>query len=352
MVPPTFGPAGSRGSRRAPTIIDIAGVAGVSKSTVSRVLNGIPRVAPDTRSQVLAAVDQLGYRVNNTARSLRTAKSALVGLIVPAIAHETFAQIAERLDESLRENAVALAITSSRWDTGAELEALNMFLSRGVDALVVALADDRSADIARALKCSEAPIVLLDREVRGLRCDAVLTDHRTGTRQAVEHLAALGHRSIGLISMSERTRPGREEIAAYRAAMGSVGMPFDRLLWKPVEFGSSSAAAEALERLVGAGVTAVIAGGSTSIVAAVMRRTAELGLQIPADLSLIAFDESELAAVKTPQLTTISRPVDEIGRLAGRMVLARMANQGHPPRVGFVSMTLHVRESTAGPRSH
>lgn len=299
----------------------------------------------------MAAVDQLGYRINAAARSLRTTRSALVGLLVPAIAHETYAQIVERLDEGLREYSMALAITSSRWDTGAELQALDMFSSRGVDALVVALADDRNQHIAARLKRSEAPVVLLDREVRGLTCDAVLTDHRTGMRQAVEHLASLGHRSVGLVSMSERTRPGREEIAAYRSAMEQAWGALDERLLHAIESGSVAAAAAAVERLAEAGATAIIAGGSTSIVAAVMGRAAELGLQIPADVSLIAFDESDLAAVKPPRLTTISRPVADIGRLAGRVVVARMASPEAPPRIEFVRMTLRIRDSTAALRS-
>lgn len=351
MPATTLGSEGLPGARRAPTIIDIAAAAGVSKSTVSRVLNGAPTVAPATRAKVMAAVDRLGYRINTAARSLRTARSALVGLLVPAIAHETFAQIAERLDESLREHEVALAITSSRWDTSAEVAALDMFSSRGVDALVVALADDRASDIAATLKRSDAPILLLDREVRGLTCDAVLTDHRTGTLQAVDHLTALGHTCIGLVTMTDRTRPGREALAAYQAAIEGRGMVPDPRLVHPIASGNASSAADALEQIVDAGATAVIAGGSTSVVAAVLHRASDLRLQIPADLSLIAFDESALAAVKAPRLTTISRPVDEIGRLAGRMVVARMANPGMPPRVEFIRMGLRVRESTAAPRS-
>jgi LacI family transcriptional regulator len=120
-----------------PTIVDVAREAHVSKTTASRVLNGSPNVAPQTRARVLEAVTRLDYRVNSAARSLRTSRSLLIGLLVPAISHDVFGRIAEIIEEDLRRDAVGLVIASSGWDASGERLALESLLKHRVDALLI-----------------------------------------------------------------------------------------------------------------------------------------------------------------------------------------------------------------------
>jgi LacI family transcriptional regulator len=138
-------------SRHLPTILDLAADAHVSKTTVSRVLNGAPHVSPAVRAAVLASVDRLGYRRNKAAASLRTLRSSLVGLIVPAIHHEIFSEFAERLEEHLREREIGVAITSSGWSSQNEVRAVDDLEAHAVDALVVSLADDRDSAVSARL---------------------------------------------------------------------------------------------------------------------------------------------------------------------------------------------------------
>ena len=331
--------------KRSATLVDIARHARVSKSTASRVLNG-SSASPATRARVLAAIDALGYRVNTAARSLRTTRSALVGLLVPAINHAVFAEIAERLDRELHDQGVTLAITSSGWDEEAEIRALDTLTARGVDVLVLALSNDRSPRIARYLKAIACPIVLLDREVRGLAADAVLTDHRSGTVQADEHLGAGGHRRIGLLHVPLVVRPGREALASYREAVQRAGLVDDPAL----TVGSNGAAPEAVRRavagLLAAGATAVVIGGATSAVGAVLLHLEEAGLRVPEDVSLIAYDDIPLATLKRPRLTTIARPIEEIGRHASHLAVMRLGQPDATPRIKLVRTRLEVREST------
>lgn len=334
-------------ARRQLTIHDIARAAGVSKSTVSRVISGHQSVAPETRTAVLQTVQNLGYLVNSAARSLRTTKSALVGLLVPAINHVVFAEIAERLDESLREQGITLAITSSGWDVEAELAALEALVSRRVDALVVALINDRSPRVGALLREVAIPIVLLDREVRGLRADGVFTDHRTGLREAVHHLAELGHRRIAMLSLPATIRPGREALAGYSSAIRELGLDVDPRLQHEL---SNDREMLGVGPVLDAGATAIIIGsGATGAVARILGELERRSVVIPGDLSIVAVDESDLATLVRPRLTTVTRSTAEIGRLASRLVTNRLAGPTVPARIETVVSRLVVRESTGQP---
>lgn len=329
-----------------PTIFDVARRSGVSKSTVSRAVSGHAAVAPETRRAVLEAAVQIGYRVNPAARTLRTSRSALVGLLVPAINHAVFAEIAEQLETSLRRHDVALAVSGSGWDRAAELAALEVFVSRDVDALVVAVSDDRDAQVAHWLAGVQTPVLLLDRELPGLSADAVLTDQQPGTRAAVLHLAGHGHRRIGLLSVPYTIRPGREAARAHAAALREAELRDDPALRQEARPGREP---EAVAALLAAGATAIIVGGATAAVARVLEDLQRRGLTMPRDVSLVAYDDSDLAALATPRLTTIVRPVPEIGSRAGGLVAARLADRDRPPRTETVATRLVVRGSTGPP---
>lgn len=330
---------------RMPTILDIAGHAGVSKSTVSRVLTRAPGVSASTRAQVAASVQALGYTVNSAARSLRTAKTAVVGLHVPAINHPVFGEIAEYLDEALRQQGVTLAITCSGWDAGGDLTALEALQSRGVEALVVATTQDRNPELGAYFRQLKLPLLLLDREFRGLSCDAVLTDHRTGTTQAVEHLASLRHQRIALLRPVLESRPGREVSAAYHAALDSLGLTSDPRLEHGVRYTDREAIADSVAKALEAGATAIVAAGATLVTGHVLRCLRERGLRIPDDISLVAFDDLDLMTAMTPTLSTISRPIARIGQVASRLIIHRLAAPDAPRQVELVPTTLIQRES-------
>lgn len=337
-------------SQRRSTIHDLAREAGVSKTTVSRVLNGSPDVAAETRSRVLEAIDTLGYQVNLAARALRTSRTSLVGLLVPVL-NEVFSEIASQLDRELSAHGINLLIATSGWETDRDLQALESLHSRGVDALVVSLADDRNPAVGAYLGSLGRPVVLLDREVRGVVADSVLTDPRGGITQAIEHLATLGHRSVGLVTMSSRARPGREARATYESACTAWNVSTDPIRIIQSDHFDPRAGRDATDRLVAAGADAIMALAPMGLVAGVLERLGELNLRIPDDISVISYDENPLAFVKPPRLTVIARPIGEIGRLASRLVMTRLANAEAPPRVEVVQTRLVVREST-GPAAH
>ena len=225
MVAPISGNAEQEDKRTA-TIFDIAREAGVSKTTVSRALTGSSNVAPETLTRVLDAATRLDYRVNVAARSLRTARTFLVGLLVPAISNDIFGRIAEVIERDLRRNGMGLLIVSSGWEADGERVGLESLRSRGVDALVVSLVNDRDKKTVAALRSFQRPIVLLDRELQtGVDADHhVFVDHNKGVSDALEHLVGLGHRRIAIATIALSVRPGREAQAAYVAGCTRLGL--------------------------------------------------------------------------------------------------------------------------------
>ena len=336
-------------ARRDITIIDIARETGTSKTTVSRVLNGEPSVAPATRVLVTEAATRLGYRANRAARSLRTSRSALVGFLVPHL-NEVFGQQAERLAGELREHGIDLVISTSGWNAAVEARIIESMASRGVDALVLSLADDRAGALVKVLKEFDRPLVLLDREVRGIRADTVLTDQSTGMTEAIAHLAGLGHRRIGLIAMTGATRPGREQQSAWRRAMKQSELDDDDALVCTVDRFERASGAAATAELLDAGATAFVVCVPEAVMAGVLVDLHDRGLSVPGDVSLVGYHEPLLASAKEPRIAAITRDYEGMGALAGRLAVTRLANTEMRPRVEIVSTGFVTGTSTAVPK--
>ena len=346
------GPSSSRRprQRRDPTILDLAHAARVSKTTASRVLNGAPNVAPETRARVLEAIRRIDYRVNAAARSLRTTRTFLVGYLVPAVSNDVFGRIAEVLEEELRQQGVGLVIASSGWDPEGERVALESLRARQVDALVLSLGNDRAPEVGELLSSIDRPLVLIDREVKGVDADVVLTDERGGASAAIEHLASLGHRTVAVAVISTLVRPGRESLAGLRTAIAERGLRCAAEIVVPYARIDRQSGHEVAQQALDNGATAIVCCVPTPVTAGVLERLSELGCDVPRDVSVIGFDDSDLASVIRPPLTVVARPLNQVSRLASRMVTSRLVNPQLPPRVGVVHMNMLVRGSTDAPR--
>jgi LacI family transcriptional regulator len=330
------------------TILDVAEEAQVSKSTVSRVLNGSPYVAHETRERVLAVVARLDFRANTAAQGLRTTRSRLVGLLVPAIDNDMFAATAEVIEQELRRSGIGLVITSSGWDAAGERLSLESLRDRRLDGLVVSVVNELDAGLSQRLAAIARSLVLLDREIPGVNADVVLTDQRAGIERAVDHLAALGHQTVGIATISHDVRPGREAISAFVDSAERHGLdtievvvPYDRI--------DRASGWEIVERMVERRATAILCFVPNSVTAGVLECLDQKGILVPDHLSVIGFDESELASVKKPQLTVVYRPIQELALRAARMMVSRLAQPDLPPRTEVIRMSLMVRGSTAAP---
>lgn len=341
---------GTNDDARKLTIIDVARHSQVSKSTVSRVLNGSPHVASETRARVLEAVSDLDFSASAAARGLRTTKSSLVGYLVPAINNDIFSRVAEVLEEDLRQEGVGLVIVSSGWNAEGERHGLQSLRDHRVDTLVLSLVNDRDAEVASLLSAIGRPIVLIDREITGVKADVVLTDLGIGVRKALEHLAELGHRRVGIAHLSLDVRPGREVSQAFQSTVASLGLEAAADMSVPYNRMDLAYGGEIAERMLAARATAILCAVPNTLTAGVLEYLDHHGIAIPDDISIVAMDESELASVKRPKLTVMSRPIDSLAHLASRMVTSRLANPDLEPRVKVIPTSLQTRASTAPPK--
>jgi LacI family transcriptional regulator len=320
---------------RPPTIVDLAEFAGVSKTTVSRVLNGAPNVAADTRSRVLEAVGALGFQVNYAARTLRTSRTGLVGFLVPVIS--VFGLIVEALDRQLAADGMSILLTSSRRrDAERDLDAIETLVGRGVDALVIAPSDDRSSRLAKYLQQLRPPIVFLDREVRGVAADAVLIDQGPGITGAVDHLVRGGRNRIGLLTRDRRTRAGRQIIREFERCTTERG--FAERVELIVEFDDldRDSGRIGVDRLLEARADAIISTGTMEHTASVLGRLGEIGVRVPAQLSLVVYGHMTPSASLAGSLPTVAYPVEKIALAVRRLLILRLASLQAPPRVEVV----------------
>ena len=320
---------------RPPTILDLAAAAGVSKATASRVLNESPRVADGTRARVLAAIDDMGFQVNLTARSLRTSRTGLVGVLVPVIS--VFGRIVEELDRQLAGVGMSILLTASRRrQPERDLVAIDMLAGRGVDALLLAPSHDRDPALVRALARVRTPIVLLDREVRGLRADAVYVDQGPGMRGALQSLARDGRSRVGLLTRDGRTRPGREILARYRESCRELGLPIEDGLVREFDDLDRRTARDGVDALLEAGADALISTGTMEHTSTVLERLSELRVAVPRDLGLVVYGYIGGSSIESASLPTVGYPVDPIAQATFRLLESRLNGSTEPPQVAVV----------------
>ena len=328
------------------TVHDVARAAEVSTSTVSRILNGTAIVADDKRERVLEAIKRLGYRPNVLARGLVRGQSMNIGVLTQAISSLFHSEVLMGVEEGLFGTGYHPIFVSSHLSVDDERDALEVLISRRVDALI--LAGTSEPDEALLALAERIPLVIVGHRVAGLERRCISIDNAQAAPLAVEHLISLGHRRIAYISGLDTGLPdARERFEAYRATLGAAGIPFDARLVADADYTKRSGVMAA-ENLLARGVkfTGMVC---TSDQVAYGARLAlyRHGIRIPEDVSLVGFDDLEISAYVTPPLTTVRQPILEMGRLASKMIVASLAGQDIPaPKI---QAELIVRESTAAP---
>jgi LacI family transcriptional regulator len=327
---------------RRPTLDDVAAQAGVSRSTVSRVINAHAYVTDEVRQAVLRAIDEIGYVPNASARALRTNRTMTVGLVVTRLRNQVFAAIAQSLDEALMAAGRTLLAGSSADDPKHEAHVVSAFLRRGIDGLVLTLVDERATALRRDLVGAGIPLVLLDRDARGLAADQVLCGHREGISAALDELRSYGHQRISLLTPPLTIRPGREVKASFVQLGGDPDLVRSGFLTE--EFGhEATAELLALERRP----SALIVSG-TEVVVGALEAVRDLGLTIPEDLSMISYDDSPAARLYDPPISSLVRDPARMGAAAASMIIERLNGYAGPPRTVMLP-TGFVRRGSVGP---
>ncbi|MFF7963878.1 LacI family DNA-binding transcriptional regulator [Streptomyces sp. NPDC007903] len=316
------------------TMADVARSAGVSVATVSHVLNGTRPVLPHTRQAVLDAVETLGYTPNSLARSLVTSRTRSIGLAVSAISNPYFTEILQGVEAAALEAGYSLLIADPHDDPEHELKVVQLLHGRRVDGMIVAPSAE-PGDLVAYLRRQAVPTVLLDRVLGPAGpeggvvgqgpFDQVCAENSGPMAELVTHLASLGHRRIGLVAGLPGLSTTDERIAGYRQGLAAAGLDADEEL--VVSGSSESTGAErataALLALPGAPTALVTANNAMTIGA--LRALRERGLSVPGDIALCCFDDFAWADLFAPRLTAVAQPSREMGALAVRVLLDRLA---------------------------
>lgn len=336
-----------------PRLSDIATQAQVSEATVSRVLNDKPGVSAETRQAVLTALDVLGYE--RPAR-LRKRSAGLVGLVVPELDNPIFPAFAQVIESVLAQAGYTPVLCTQTPGGVTEDEYVEMLLDRQVSGIIFVsgLHADTTADPERyrRLVARRLPIVLITGFREGVEAPFISCDDRAAAELAVSHLVALGHRRIGLISGPERFLPVQRKIAGFRATMTRLLGASEEQLRSAISlslFGVEGGAAAA-GRLLDRSMTGIVCGSDLMALGAI-REARSRGLQVPADVSVVGYDDSPLIAFTDPPLTTLRQPVTAMAVAGVRALIDEINGHAAPHSEYMFRPELVVRGSTATPRA-
>ncbi len=329
------------------TIREVAARAGVSPTTVSHVVNNTRYVSAELRARVLAAMDELGYRPNALARSLRRGETHTLGLILPDSANPFFAEIGRSIEASAFSLGYNVILCNTEGDLSKESLYVDVLLEKQVDGMIFVAAGDRS-DALQVVLQQELPIVVVDRDLAGVQLDTVLNDNHQGGYLATRHLINLGHQRIGCISGPSHLTPSAQRVTGYKQALSEAGLTIDASLILRGDFHPQSGREAALELLAYPNRPSAILACNDLMAMGVLRAAAECGLEVPRHLAVVGYDDIELASYTNPPLTTIRQPKREIGRRAVEMLIERINDRNLPPRRALYPATLIVRGSCGG----
>jgi LacI family transcriptional regulator len=338
-----------RKERRArATIVDIARLAGVSKSTVSLVLKNSPAVKAETRERVSAAMSALGYVYNRGAANLRMARSNIVGMVMSDLMNPFFAELAVGIEEALYRAGYVPLLANTGEDPERQTRVLQSMCEQGVGGIIISPTDRSDPTTLIDVQRTGTPIVTVTRHVAESGLPYVGQDNVAGEFAAVDYLIGLGHRRIGFLGGHATMATQRERVAGYQAALANHRLPFDPALVcesAPTRAGGSEAAKLALA--LADPPTAVVC--FNDIVAfGVIRELSRRGVRVGRDMSVVGFDDIAEAEHNAPPLTTIRADTKGIGAQAARALLDLIG--GAPPSAHpLIRTELILRESCGEP---
>lgn len=323
---------------KAARLIDVAKRANVSRATAARALGGYGLVTDATRERVLAAANELNYRVNELARSMRSGRTLTIGVVVADIANSFFNGVIRAIIETASKAGYQILVLNTDDDVERERNAVRLLIEKRVDGLIVVPASPDEADHLLVQSEPEVPIVLLDRAVNSSEIDFVTTDDFEAARAAIRHFASIGHSRIGLLvatadveaygaSMPRRVvTTVRDRVGGAEAGLAEFGLEV-RPEWIRYSQSNADLARQAAVEILGAQPrpTAILATNEEMALATVSA-AGELGLTIGVDLSIVGFDDAPWARVFNPPISVIRRPVAELGATAVEFLLEKITD--------------------------
>jgi LacI family transcriptional regulator len=336
------------------TIREVAHQAKVSVGTVSNVLAGSATVRPELRRRVEEAMRGLDYHPNQIARSLKTRQTKTLGLVISDITNPFFPQVVRGAEDAAMESGYLLITLNTDDNPERERRALSMLRARMVDGLLLTVAATR-ADLKHVeqFRASGLPIVCIDRKVPNIPIDLVCSDNVRGARMCMQHLLSRGHRRIGYLSGTVGLFTAETRLAGFQQALDEAGITADQRLVRHGDFRLESGYRLAKEMLLEHDPPTALFASNAMMGFGALKAIHELGLRCPEDVALAMFDDVPFGDVIQPRLTVVAQPAYEMGRVAAKLLIARLEGRETSPEpvCHLLIPELLVRESTIARRS-
>lgn len=344
----------------APTIIDVAERAGVSRATASRAMGNYGRIAAHTVDQVRKAAAELGYRPNEVARAMRQGRTKTIGLVIIAdFTNAFFDRATKAIVDAAKARGYQVLITNTDEDIAAERQAIETLVDKQVDGLIVVPSTAAVHDHLAVIQKSGKPLVLLDRRVDGIIATSITTDDFSGAEAAVRHAFAMGHRRFGFLVAAagnygnSKDRPAilissvEDRVNGFLSACADLGIKAKQQNWMFCEDNPKDPAIAVAKLLDQPKAPSVIIASNNDMALALLKTAGNRKLAIGRDISLITFDDSQWAEAMAPGLTVVARPVEDVGSIAVEKLLAEIDGPGQKTEKIVLPTELIARGSVA-----
>jgi LacI family transcriptional regulator len=330
---------------KTPTIQDVAKRAGVAPITVSRVVNNSGYVSEETRARVEAAVTELGYVPNRLARGLRSKQTHTLGLVLTDITNPFWTTVARGVEDTAEAEGVSVILCNTDESEAKQEAYLQVLLQKQVDGFVLAPARSDARAIAMIHR-QNVPVVVIDRRVP-VEVDTVQGDSEGGAHQLTQHLLALGHRHIAMLSGPQTVSTAEDRVAGYHRALADAGLPVDAAYIFRREFTQAAGAEMTRHAMTLSPRPTALFAANNFIAVGAFKALRKMALRVPDDISLVALDDLPQAWIIDPFLTVATQPAYEMGQRATQILLQRLSHTAPESYQHIVlPTTLIVRQSS------
>lgn len=333
-----------------PTIYDIARLAGVSTATVSKVFNQRGSISEETKKKIMQISKELNYQPSVVASALTGKKTYTIGLLIPDLVNPFFAEMTRNVEDRAHELGFNLVICNTDNDMQKEMTYIQLLRQKSVDGIIIATGV-RNDKLLKELVHEQIPIALIAREMSVLTASTVLVDDFAGGYGAASYLAGLGHKRIAVIAENLSLASSKERVKGYRYALEEAGLVYDEAYVKESDFsleGGSRAASELLDEAEPP--TAIFACNDLLAIGAI-QAAKQRGIRIPEQLSIVGFDNTILAAISDPPLTTIAQPIQAMGQQVVDLITGEINNPKAIKQRIVLLPELIVRDSAQRPKA-